>query len=244
VYRTIRSVVEDVFDPSVGDVVMGNPGRGNLASAPLPRHRYSALVLTFEKPQGRLNFLASYVLSRTWGNYQGLYSFDNQGPFPNDGFEFDNPSTYPRSTGLLPNDHPHILKVSGSYGFDFGLTLGTALAWMSGEPRNEYGLSADGPYFLRQRGTAGRAPGLVDAALQLAYTLPRWTGSSFGPTLYLDLFNIGNRRTDVTYDYLHYLDVDDNGVPVTPNRTYGRPRLFQPPMSARLGISLNFGELE
>jgi Carboxypeptidase regulatory-like domain/TonB dependent receptor len=242
--RTIRSVVEDVFDPSVGYVVMGNPGRGSLASAPLPSHRYTALVLTFEKPEGRLKFLASYVLSRTRGNYQGLYSFDQQGAFPNDGYQFDQPSSYPRSTGLLPNDHPHILKVSGSYGFDSGLTVGTALAWMSGEPRNEYGLSPEGFYFLRQRGTAGRAPGLFDAALQLAYALPRWTGSGIRPTLYLDLFNIGNPRTDVTYDYLHYLDVDENGVPVTPNRTYGRPRLFQPPMSARLGISLDFGELE
>jgi hypothetical protein len=124
------------------------------------------------------------------------------------------------------------------------LTVGTALAWMSGQPRNEYGLSLDGLFFIRTRGSAGRTPGLFDAALQFAYAPPLWASSTFRPTLYLDLFNIGNHRTDITYDYVHYLEVDANGSPITPNPTYGRPQLFQPPMSARLGLSLDFGELD
>jgi len=241
VYRTYRSVVEDVFDPTTQTVIIGNPGRGELASAPRPKHTYTALVLTFEKPEGRLNFLASYVLSRTYGNYEGLYSFSQQTVYPNDGYAFDEPSSYSRSTGLLPNDHPHVFKVSGSYGFDFGLTLGTAVAWRSGEPGSEIGLAPDGVFFVRRRGTAGRTPAVLDAALQFAYAPPGWGARAIRPTFYVDLFQLGNRRTTIHTDQLHYFAVDDQGTPIDPNPRYGRGTLFTPPMSARFGISLDFG---
>jgi hypothetical protein len=29
-----------------------------------------------------------------------------------------------------------------------------------------------------------------------------------------------------------------------PNPTYGRPEVFQPPMSARIGLSVDFGALD
>jgi hypothetical protein len=38
--------------------------------------------------------------------------------------------------------------------------------------------------------------------------------------------------------------VDSDGNPTTPNPFYGRPLLIQPPMSARIGLSLDFGVLE
>ena len=190
-YRTLRSVIEDVYDPTTGGLVMGNPGRGALASAPRARHTYTALILTFEKPEGRLNFLASYVLSRSRGNYEGLYSYPQQGPLPNDGAGFDQPSSYPRSTGRLQNDHPHVFKFSGSYAQDFGMTVGTAIAWESGEPSNEYGLSSQGFFFIQPRGGAGRTPAVFDAKSQLAFSPPSWAQRAVRPTVYLDLFQIG-----------------------------------------------------
>jgi hypothetical protein len=62
--------------------------------------------------------------------------------------------------------------------------------------------------------------------------------------VYLDLFQIVNRRTTIHRNELHFFDVDSEGAPIDPNPAYGRGDLFQPPMSARLGLSLDFGHLE
>jgi hypothetical protein len=62
--------------------------------------------------------------------------------------------------------------------------------------------------------------------------------------VYLDLFRLGNRRTVLDFQELHYLGQDPVGNPAEPNPFYGRPLLFQPPMSARIGLSLDFGGLE
>ena len=114
-HRTLRWAIEDAFNPATDQFVVGNPGRGDLAFAPRARHAYSALVLTFEKPvRGRFGFLASYVLSRTRGNYDGLYDFEQSTPFPNTGTQFDSPQQYLNNEGRLINDRPHIAKLSGS----------------------------------------------------------------------------------------------------------------------------------
>jgi len=64
------------------------------------------------------------------------------------------------------------------------------------------------------------------------------------PRIYLDLFQIGNRRTTIHTEQLHYFDVDEQGTPIDPNPRYGRGTLFTPPMSARLGVSFDFGALD
>ena len=61
------------------------------------------------------------------------------------------------------------------------------------------------------------------------------------PQMYLDLFHLGNRRTPLRVDDVHYLAIDADRIPSVPNPTYGRPDVFQPPMSARLGVTVDFG---
>ena len=242
-YRTLRWAIEDAANPATDQLEVGNPGRGNLAFAPRARHTYSALVLTFEKPvRGRFGFLASYVLSRTRGNYDGLYDFETGRPFPNTGSQFDSPTQYLNNEGRLINDRPHTAKFSGSYAFDFGVTVGTAIAWMSGMPRNEFALGSDGYFaFLRPRGSAGRTESVLDVSLRVTYALPTWRGTTVRPKVYLDLFHLGNRRTPVRLDDVHYLALDADRIPSVPNPTYGRPEVFQSPMSARLGVTVDFG---
>ena len=245
-YRTLRWAIEDVAS-AAGRFEVGNPGRGTLASAPRARHTYGALVLTFEKPvRGRFGFLASYVLSRTRGNYDGLYDFETSRAFPNTGTQFDSPAQYLNNEGRLINDRPHIAKFSGSYAFDFGLTVGTAVTWMSGMPRNEFAVITDGPgnlAFLQARGSAGRTPSVLDASLRVTYAFPQWHGTTVRPKVYLDLFHLGNRRTPVRLDDVHYLALDGDRIPSVPNPTYGRPEVFQSPMSARLGVTVDFGTI-
>ena len=243
-YRTLRWAIEDARNPATEGFEVGNPGRGNLAFAPRARHTYSALVLTFEKPvRGRFGFLASYVLSRTRGNYEGLYDFETSRAFPNTGTQFDLPGQYINNDGRLPNDRPHTAKFSGSYAFDFGVTVGTAVAWMSGMPRNEVALATGDDFvFLRPRGSAGRTPSVLDASIRVTYILP-WTGTTVRPKVYLDVFHLGNRRTALRLDDVHYLALDADSIPSVPNPTYSRSEVFQSPMSARLGVTMNFGTI-
>jgi carboxypeptidase family protein/TonB-dependent receptor-like protein len=247
IFRRLRWAVDDAFDVDAGTYELGNPGRGNLAFAPRARRKYTALVLTLEQPRGsRLNFLASYVLSRSSGNYEGLYDFQQQVAFPNTSSVFDFPEQYPNSTGLLPNDRTHVVKFSGAYRLDAGITVGTAISWASGRPRNELGATPIGaPFhvFLRERGSAGRTSSVFDANLRLTYALPSWSQGGVRPNLHLDLFHLGNARTVVRREDVRYIGLDADGNQAEVNPVYNRPEVFQPPMSARLGISLDFGEL-
>jgi hypothetical protein len=247
IFRRLRWAVDDAFNVETGTYELGNPGRGNLAFAPRARRKYSALVLTLEQPRGsRLNFLASYVLSRSSGNYEGLYDFQQQVAFPNTSSVFDFPEQYPNSGGLLPNDRTHVVKFSGAYRLDAGITVGTAISWATGRPRNELGATPIGaPFhvFLRERGSAGRTSSVFDVNLRLTYALPSWSHGGVRPQLHLDLFHLGNARTVVQRDDVRYIGLDADGNQAAVNPVYNRPEVFQPPMSARLGISLDFGEL-
>ena len=79
VYRRLRWALEDAIDPEGETLQVGNPGRGNLAFLPRAKRTYAALVFTVEQPPGgRFDFLASYVLSRSYGNYAGLYDYSCQ----------------------------------------------------------------------------------------------------------------------------------------------------------------------
>jgi hypothetical protein len=242
VYRAIHWVLEDgLFDTS--NPVLGNPGRGSLSSTPRARRTYHALVLTFEKVDGEhLNFLASYVLSRRWGNYEGLSNGGN--PQPNFTPAFDVPNLFPNSTGLLPNDRPHLLKLSGSYQFDFGVTAGAAIAWMSGTPRNEFARnSMDYDIFIRPRGSVGRTEPVLDTSLRLTYALQPWGNAGLRPMVYLDVFHLGNPRDAIGFNEVHYR-LDSEGNPTIVNPFYGRAQVFQAPLSARIGLSLDFGVLD
>ena len=52
---------------------------------------------------------------------------------------------------------------------------------------------------------------------------------------------MGNRRTPLARDHFHFFGLDPDGNQAFPNPNYGRPVVFQPPMSARLGLSVDFG---
>jgi hypothetical protein len=103
---------------------------------------YQALELSYLLSKPRYSARASYVLSRTNGNFTGLFYSEVGQIFPNLTAAFDDIDAMPNFDGLLPNDRTHVLKLSGSYQWDFGLTLGTYFAWMSGTPLSAYGLTA------------------------------------------------------------------------------------------------------
>jgi len=244
VYRVLRQAVEDGIDPESGLFVSGNPGRGALDFLPEMQREYLALELSLAGQRGPLSVLASYVLSRTHGNYTGLFDSNVNFDYPGDNHYPDLVEQIPNSTGLLPNDRRHALKLSGSYRFDWGLTAGTFVAWQSGTPLSRFGSTDWGPpwyVFLDERGTAGRTPALLDLNLRLAYNLPGLFGSTLRPKVLLDVFHIGNRRTAVYYDQIAFTGVDPNtGKQRDPNPNYLAPIQFQPPTTVRLGLVIGF----
>lgn len=234
VYRTLQEaitagVVQGVFK-------IGNPGKGVLSDFPEAKRDYQALVVAIEKSGGdNFNFLASYTLSRNYGNYEGLYDYYNQNIVPNINFTFAEASFLKNATGLLPSDRTHVFKFSGSYRFNFGLIFGTTITWQTGTPLSEI---ASFGSFIEPRGTSGRTPSIWDINARLIYPVSFY--GKFQTRFILDILHIASTREPVDIDQQLYFNVDRNGNPVNLNPNYGIPQRYQPPMSFRLGMEINF----
>jgi hypothetical protein len=238
IHRSLRWAIEDGIDSTLQRFLIGNPGVGELSLFPRATRTYDGLELAVERPHdGRFGFLFSYVLSRSRGNYTGLFASDVGQGAPNVTTQFDFAEQVGNGGGLLPNDRTHVLKFNGSYGFDFGLTAGVVFSWQSGTPLSEYGGASGGPpywRFLRPRGTAGRTPAIWDLNLRYSYRLPA------GGLLLLDLFHVGSPRRAVTVDQVHWTAIDESGNQAGPNVNYGKVTAYQAPMSARVGMVMPF----
>ena len=243
IYRKLGEGIEDSFSDERQIFVLGNPGRTPLSKYPKSTRDYIALEVVFQKISADpLNFSVSYVLSKTYGNYQGLFETETGLPGANVSGAFEYPETTIDATGLLPYDRTHVFKFYGSYRFDFDLSIGAFFTWMSGTPLNDFGIGPHGyeRIFLQPRGTAGRTSSIWDLNFRLAYVLPQLTSLDFQARFILDLFHIASQQEAVNYDQLHYLNADANGNQIDPNPTYGLPTSFQPPMSLRIGLEVNF----
>jgi hypothetical protein len=240
--RTLRWAVNDGLD-STWAAVIGNPGRGTMAIFPRARRDYAGLEFSLERSGGPLHFLVSYVLSRNWGNYSGLYMQEGgggiAGDYGNSNLMFTVPDQMNGATGPLPVDRTHVVKLAGSYRWPMGLSLGASAVLASGVPLSEYGASIVGysyVIFVRPRGTAGRTPTTWNVDLRFAYDLPVRPGSRIRPRLQLDVFNVGNQRRPLMYDQMHYTTADQAGL----NPNYGLVSQYQAPLSARVGMLVNF----
>ena len=206
--------------------------------------RYRALELALERMGfDGFAFQVSYVLSRLYGNHPGLADLENGFVGPNATSMFDTPEELVNGVGLLQHDRTHVLKAFGSYRFDFGLTAGISFFWASGTPRSVRGGTSFGPPYqgyLTQRGTAGRTPSVWDVNLRFTYDIARWLNIGRSTRFVFDIFHVGSDKTPVEFDEIKYYSLDANGNQTDPNPDYGKPIRFQPPMSVRLGMEVNF----
>ena len=244
VYRTLGEVIShghsDVSSPGG---FMGNPGRGALEFLPPFKRRYTAIEVTLGgRMTSSVELSAAYVLSRTWGNYPGLYDSDIEGENPNAPQASGFPEQVPNSWGPLPNDRPHVFKLFGSAQITRELRFGVFASWQSGTPLNELGALPNLPasdVFLSLRGSAGRGPSLWDLNFRSTFVLPA-VARSVASRIVLDVFHLGSPRRAVSFDQVHYQDVDENGTQILPNPNYLKPTRYQPPMSVRLGLIADF----
>lgn len=246
VYRVLREILTTadslIVDPNSPITLGANPGRAPLAFLPRPNGSYEALELTARKLDGsRLSFLLSYVLSRHYGNYVGLYDQDAGVGNPNSGSNFSNPTELQDASGLLPNDRTHVVKASGWYRFGARFTVGSHVTLQSGTPLSYLGANPIYSFdfvFLKPRGTAGRTPWLWDLNLHLSYNLGR-SGAPLSSRIVLDAFHLLSGKRPVLIGQKAFLSVDPIiGQQVDPNPLYGQVLLRQPPMSLRLGVEI------
>jgi hypothetical protein len=244
VYRVLREILTgaDSFqvDPNSPVTMAGNPGADPLAFLPRPNGYYLALELTAQRfDASPINYQLSYVLSRHYGNYVGLYDQDAGVGNPNSGSNFENPAELKNATGLLPNDRPHVFKAFGSYRFGRRLTVGSQITMQSGTPLNYFGAAPD-PYsfdfvFLRPRGTAGRTPWLWDLNLHAGYA---FSSGQWSSRIVLDAFHLFSDKRPVNIVQRAFLAQDATGQQISPNPNYGKVLARQPPMSLRIGLEL------
>jgi hypothetical protein len=238
--RDLRSSFQWGADPENPSFwVIGTPGKGAFAFLPPPKRTYTALELSASGTWTGFHYRVSYVLSRSWGNYTGLFGSDQGSANPGGNGTFVVPQQAVNSEGLLPNDRPHVAKLAASYRLPIGLTPGIFFSWMSGTPINEFGQALPfGWSFIAPRGTAGRTPSIWDLNVRLAYDLPPYRSAA--ARMVLDLLHMGNPRQVVRVDQLHYWWLDADGDPVNLNANYLSPIAYQPPMTARLGVEVSF----
>jgi hypothetical protein len=239
IYRTLQAAWGIGFDEDADEIVLGNIGRGRLSFVPEAKRDYTALEIRAEQTGDRaLRWQASYVLSRTYGNYPGLFNNDAglNAPGNYDGLVLKQQAV--NSTGRLPNDRPHVFKLVASYHTPFGLSAGTFFTVQSGTPISALApdmLFAEEPVHVDARGSAGRTPTIVDLNLRFAYELPRF---AFGRArVLIDALNLISDQRTVWVDQLKYLDPDKT----VPNDNYRSPVALTPPALFRVGLEVALG---
>src|SRR5262249_6137573 len=207
-WRRLGRIIEDLTAGN-GEYLFGNPGEGQAStlaffdgsSAPSPRAKrdnYSLEATARKRLSRGWQLLASYVLSRLDGNYDGAYKRSTGEAAPNYTSAFDYADFMVNADGRLTSESVHQLKLDGSYEFGgraAGLNVGLSTHWYSGWPENAYGLSfnySSWLYYLVPRGTVGRNPADFEVDLHASY--PIRLGKTARLQVQADIFNLLDRQ--------------------------------------------------
>jgi len=189
VHKWLIRTIEDLGTFINGEEVylIGNPGENFgktmepvFPDFPTPRaqRKYDSVELRLTKRfSNRWAGDVSYLWSRLHGNYSGLASADEgnrstggrTSPNVNRYFDYtiQNYDKNAKSViGPLPTDHPHTVKVSGSYDFPWGTQVGAFFNVMSGTPISTVVRFSGYPVFVNGRGDLGRSPMFSQLDLQ------------------------------------------------------------------------------
>jgi hypothetical protein len=205
---TKRWLVRWLEDMSLDDratFFIGNPGYGIGSGFPAAQRDYDAGTLYLQKNFGDTWLLsASYTLSYLRGNIIGLFG-QNGELNPNHNAAFDTKTIMINSSGPLPGDNTHSIKIFGARDWiinkENGISTGLALRAHSGSPLDFFAADAiygSGTYLLEPRGSGGRLPWVYDVDVNLAYkySFDKDRTVSIG----LDIFNLFGFQEVVSAD--------------------------------------------
>jgi len=152
--------------------------------------------------------------------------------------------------GPLPTDRTHALKAYGSYVFKWGLTVGTVINAMSGNPVTEM-WNVDTPNFLPfNRGNMGRTPFLWWTDLYAEYNLK--LGDKYRLNFNVNVTNVFNTDTAQWVYWNKYISnvspgdkalISKNWEPkptATLDPRFGYEYNFFDPIAVRLGLKFVF----
>lgn len=106
-----------------------------------PKRTYDALELTADRQwDGRWEARASYVLAYSKGNTEGYVKSDIGQDDAGITQDWDHPSWMEGSSGYLPNDRRHTIKLTGAYGLTDEWRIGGSVLVQSGRPKNCFGV--------------------------------------------------------------------------------------------------------
>jgi len=234
-YRILREAIEDMWISDENKWRYGNPGSDEFSDFPKPKREYSAMTLSVDWRSFETFYLnTSYVLSRNYGNYPGLFDAYTHRALPNRSSAFNEAKI--NAVGLLPNDVTHIFKLNASYYFLNGFYAGITFTAQSGTPLNQYANYPLGIKLLTPRGSAGRTPSIWDLNLRLSYEVFFFNLGII--KLLLDAYDIGSQKKAV--DINQVVGTLDTNEILHPSASYGQVLRYQQPISFRLGMEVNF----
>lgn len=195
-HRNLLRAIEDigVLDADGSEVyLIGNPGFGETRDTssvyggkapdgtflvPEAKRKYDAMEVRAQGQFGGFNFVASYTLSRLFGNYSGSANSDESGrQDPGVSRAFDLPYYYfndagGQSEGLLGTDRPHAVKIFAFYSFKSGLgatNIGVNQVLLSGTPDTTSVIYLSAPTLPYGRGDLGRTAMYKQTDLTLSH---------------------------------------------------------------------------
>ncbi|HZX71512.1 MAG TPA: TonB-dependent receptor [Rhodanobacter sp.] len=208
--------------------------------------RYYSLDLSLAHAwDGKWMAKVDYVFSRTWGNTEGPVSTFSQqsGSYESITTAWDFPERMEWSSGVLPNDRRHQIKVYGAYAINPEWTVGGNLYAASGTPRmcrggygpDQLALHGSHTYYWCgglpvPPGSLGRMPWTTSLGLNVDYK-PAWADRKldFG----LAAFNVFNSQQAIFIN-------DFFGTTNNPNSDYGRLLNTQAPRMVRISVAYDF----
>jgi len=229
--RLIRTI-EDVgtLTPAGEVYYIANPGYGLVAdpknwqagfpTTPKAVRDYDAVEFRLDKRFAKnYQFAASYTWSRSWGNYSGLASSDEDGrTSPNVNRYFDVPwlgytEKGKMAEGLLATDRPHTLKFFGGYTAKSILgatTISPNVQLYSGIPlTSQINAISTTPVYPYGRGDMGRTPVFYNFDMNLLHDFtPLKAHENMKLRFEFTVFNLFNSSI-VTNKYTDMLHDDD-----------------------------------
>jgi hypothetical protein len=190
---------------------------------PKARRQYNALEFAVSRRFSQNWFVSgNYTWSRLYGNYSGISSSDEirtptttvtspsaqqqagnvfrQGGNANRAWDIDylNWDSHGNHdvVGRLATDRPHVLKLYGSYQFNFGTQVGAFFYGASGTPISTYVITTDQiPVFVNGRGDLGRTSALTRTDFLVSHEFAVNGARNQRIRLELNVLNVFNQKT-------------------------------------------------
>ena len=274
-HRNLLRAIEDigVLDSDGSEVyLIGNPGFGETRDTssvyggkapdgtflvPEAKRKYDAMELRAQGQFGGFNFVASYTLSRLFGNYSGSANSDESGrQDPGVSRAFDLPYYYfndagGQSEGLLGTDRPHAVKIFAFYSFKSGLgatNVGVNQVLLSGTPDTTSVIYLSAPTLPYGRGDLGRTAMYkqTDLTLSHAFNLGKRMGLRLEANVrnLFDQDSVLSRVTQLNRSgaiSASALPLDQFFKGYDPNRFVGTPSVPRNPIYGQPGASYRNG---